>query len=855
MAVRFYYNEGETVRVPKLNSLAAAVHSPPVSLSIEEFGITGYDTVDEAKAALPQTSQINAAIAAAAAAKAILYMPRFYPVDGQINWTVWPVLGSGRETSGLVCTTASNGFFHLIYGADLSAATLTDFAVWHKVSTTGSWAGVRFERCDNINQDTNVYGGRTAGTHWVDCINSTAIRHNGGGHSLADYTADNVQFFFVAMDGCTNCHFQDSNGQYCSFGFNITGDDAWSKSYFTASATTDELTIQDPYVFASFATGQSCFLIEHGGGVVPTGLTASDIRYWIKGGPNNDDVTAAGGTVYWMIKTATGIKLATSYANAIAGTAINLTTSGTTGDGLTQISRTLRTTTTVVNTTTDEITVAADFYAMVTTGDAAAPAWFKSGGNLAAPLANDTTYYVIKTVTPNVIKLATSNANALAGTAINLTSNASGLMILFLGPTENISQNDHVSYRPMSDMRNNTFRGCSIDHYRGHAFNISTGYNNWGIDCTASNNDEGIARNAFQHKHSYGDGTDMNGYAFCKAIRCGSGFGCQAGRASIFIACTVDDCLFYPFFVNGVADTQIINPIVRCGGQAADTKTNIMFWVNDSRRLTVSGGNYEPAPNGKTRFAYLQNSSFANFVGGPTWDNAKTWAGGIYADTNSAGYFIDGSFKGFSSAGAYHYIAAPLGFFGHTANIDFPTDALRTIGVGGNVRSGFNQVIRWTMTAVGTVNAATRIRCGRMGSAGAMVPAIQPPATAGAKKDYLGACKPSSISTATNVLTVPADFVTVTVLNTIVRVSSPTGSLPGGLSEATDYFVIPDTSTTIKLAASAGGAEVDITSVGASDMFMVIKAWVPATALAAECTVVGAGGESVMLEASWIPQI
>lgn len=64
----------------------------------------------------------------------------------------------------------------------------------------------------------------------------------------------------------------------------------------------------------------------------------------------------------------------------------------------------------------------------------ASPRWFSTGdgvrftttGTLPAPLAAATTYYVIATADRRVFKLATSLANAFAGTAINLTNAGSG---------------------------------------------------------------------------------------------------------------------------------------------------------------------------------------------------------------------------------------------------------------------------------------------------------------------------------------------------------------------------------------------------------------------------------------------
>lgn len=71
-----------------------------------------------------------------------------------------------------------------------------------------------------------------------------------------------------------------------------------------------------------------------------------------------------------------------------------------------------------VNTGTEEITVASSY----TTGDAVT---LRSNGTIPAGLTNNTVYYAIR-VSATKIKLATSAVNALAGTAINITSTGSG---------------------------------------------------------------------------------------------------------------------------------------------------------------------------------------------------------------------------------------------------------------------------------------------------------------------------------------------------------------------------------------------------------------------------------------------
>ena len=72
-------------------------------------------------------------------------------------------------------------------------------------------------------------------------------------------------------------------------------------------------------------------------------------------------------------------------------------------------------TVTAVNTTSDHITIGSHNY---TTGD---PILYRDGGTAITPLVDNTVYYVI-VVSPTVIQLATTRANALAGTDINLTA-------------------------------------------------------------------------------------------------------------------------------------------------------------------------------------------------------------------------------------------------------------------------------------------------------------------------------------------------------------------------------------------------------------------------------------------------
>ena len=72
----------------------------------------------------------------------------------------------------------------------------------------------------------------------------------------------------------------------------------------------------------------------------------------------------------------------------------------------------------------DEIVVPAAFYAAISTGESVTYA--QGGSGAQADLTDGTVYYLIKSGTANKISLATSAANALAGTKIDLTAVASG---------------------------------------------------------------------------------------------------------------------------------------------------------------------------------------------------------------------------------------------------------------------------------------------------------------------------------------------------------------------------------------------------------------------------------------------
>ena len=100
---------------------------------------------------------------------------------------------------------------------------------------------------------------------------------------------------------------------------------------------------------------------------------------------------------------------------------------GSTGNGSYTRNKFHTVATSAINTSTDVITVTNHGFS---TGDRVF--YIEAGSGLATPLANGTAYYVIK-IDANTLKLATSAANATAGTAINITATGNNSQYLEYG--------------------------------------------------------------------------------------------------------------------------------------------------------------------------------------------------------------------------------------------------------------------------------------------------------------------------------------------------------------------------------------------------------------------------------------
>jgi hypothetical protein len=175
----------------------------------------------------------------------------------------------------------------------------------------------------------------------------------------------------------------DTNGQTDAFIKDFLGSHPFNP-------TTNEVT----HSAHGLITGQS-FRFD-GTGTVPTGLS-TDTKY------------------YAIVSTANTFKVATSYANALANTAIDFSGSA---------SGTVTVEKLTTDTSTERVTIAAHGF---TTGDQIR---VTSTDNLPGGLARNTDYYAIVDNVNN-IRFATSSVNALAGTAIDLTSEGTGTLSVF----------------------------------------------------------------------------------------------------------------------------------------------------------------------------------------------------------------------------------------------------------------------------------------------------------------------------------------------------------------------------------------------------------------------------------------
>ncbi|MER8560197.1 right-handed parallel beta-helix repeat-containing protein [Mesorhizobium sp. M0578] len=604
--------------------------------------------------------------------------------------------GIGREVSGLI--SIGGGSHHVIYGdviAPAHRARLANFSVWGKLETvsSGAYDCIRlYNASDLVIDNLGSYDGDALCVRLVDCDRPRLRGMKVGSSTDARYIAGEA--WGVFLDGCTNAICTESFAYRTGQGFAVNADDSYRRTYFhVSSVANDELTCTDAIFFSNLVTGDEVRMFTMDGvGVVPGGTTEQQIYYAIKTGTDSDLV----------------IKLAATYADAIAGTPVVDITSA--GSGTTRVSRdnvalfqmdkppASRTAT--FDNTTDTILVDAAYYLSFTTGvypmyavsngtlptgvsadqiywaariggntlrlydsqthavtndgttgrilfsdngtgthqlrlakvstftrssnDIILEPWlyelvrtgdpvqFKSlGGSPPAPFAANTDYYVIRSATDRYIKLATTAANARAGTSITITTAGTGTQYCVLNMSTGADQTDSISRRPASEARGNRYIGCTVDRFVHHAFNINSGSDCGFIGCTASRCEEFatnmgggamVQRPAFQAKHSSGVGSDRNFFIGCHVIRGSSGFQAQETKHTSFIDCTVDDMEWYGIIINSADDVQVQN-------FTSNRTKKTALWGISSPRIVINGFQVEAHPNGTSTLLDLDSSS------------------------------------------------------------------------------------------------------------------------------------------------------------------------------------------------------------------------------------------------------
>ncbi|MER8941369.1 hypothetical protein NKH82_17940 [Mesorhizobium sp. M0915] len=461
-----------------------------------------------------------------------------------------------------------------------------------------------------------------------------------------------------------------------------------------ADPATDGITV-DATFYRSFTTGQ-----------YPLYLTTTG--------------TLPGGTdsrVYWAAKIGGSvIKLYDTSAHAITAGATGLVDITDAGTG----TLTVRLAKTAVPVRSgNSVNVTPTLYEILRTGD---PIIFKStGGSPPAPLVADTVYYAIRSATYSFVQVATSVANARAGTAITLTDAGSGTQQVVFHSSFGANLSDSIARRPASEDRGNRFLVCRVERHKNHAFNINSGQNNAGIGCVASDLEEIsggvlVARASFQAKHSTGVGTDRNYYQGCHAIRCGIGYQAQETAHSHFDLCIVDEAEYDGFIANSADDMVVTNPVV------VRAKRNV-FWGSNSPRFQVSNFDVEGHPNNTSVLFNLDSSGNAIIGGGR---HMGTFAFVLDIDSSSGSFEI---LPGFRTRGLPISVVPTTGRYPvnhQSVEIDLSVTGIRCLGI--NVE-GFHVARVRKLCTVATTGAPT-VAVGRRDSTGVLAAAAAPPATA-----------------------------------------------------------------------------------------------------------------------------
>ncbi|RWP31828.1 hypothetical protein [Mesorhizobium sp.] len=471
------------------------------------------------------------------------------------------------------------------------------------------------------------------------------------------------------------------------------------KNPITTSAVFDftaDTIVVDATFYRSHTTGQYPVILTTTG-TLPTGTSLDKVYYTKKIGSNTIN----------LVTTFAGVTPVDFSDNGVGTHTLRLCKTGT------------------VVRSGNNIDVGTTLYDLLRTGDAII--FRADGGAPPAPLVANTDYYVIRTSTYGSIQLATSVANARAGTAIPLTDAGSGTQAsIFVSPFgANLS--DSLSRRPATAGRGNNGVNCSVRRHANHAFNINGGQDNSFINCitdtleewTGGNAVSGlgslVARASFQMKNSTGSGTDRNRYGFCHAVKCGIGFQSQETDHSKFDSCTVTQAEYDGFVANSADNMSISNPIIVRAKRYA-------FWGINSPRMTVSDFDVEGHPNG-TSILFNMDGSGAAKIGKGNFTGSFAFC--LDLDASSGAFEFQ---PGFRTNGQPISIVPTTGSYPveiTSPEIDLAVTGIRPLGI--NVPS--LQVARVTELCTVATTGLPTLAVGRRDSTGVLVAAAAPPAT------------------------------------------------------------------------------------------------------------------------------
>ena len=357
------------------------------------------------------------------------------PTAGLINQD----LNFGAETGGARASFVFNNTIFQVFGASVYTikGAANNLLVNHigTLTTTIGYVGI------DANTFQVIFVDGALG-YIYDINAQTFVQITDTGFPKAPVDVCYLDGFFVVANGGTNQFQLSSFNQGMVWSGGLALPPAIPVS-FTVSTTTNQLTLSGNSF--NFETGVPVTLTTSSGGATFTASAATDILTLSASNANfatgnSLTFTTTGtlpaplvtGTTYYSIMIGTPstnpgtIKVATTLANALVGTAIDLTTNGTP--------------TNTVNGTSI----------------------------LPAPLVSGTTYYVILVGNagdnPGHIKLATSYANAIAGTPIVLTSQGA--------PVNNIAVTGQLQLGQITSHPGNIV-GCRTLHRRLFLFSAN----------------------------------------------------------------------------------------------------------------------------------------------------------------------------------------------------------------------------------------------------------------------------------------------------------------------------------------------------------------------------------------------